>query len=79
MPRYRSKPTEIVAVQFLDVENPPPGVYRHEVFDSFYVVTKQGNAVGIKPGEWVAEESGNRTRHYPIADHIFRARWELID
>ena len=91
MARYRSRPSEIEAVQFdpqgkhrqtlpEGVHCIPPTVDNYaDTICFFWVVTIQGNRVQIKAGEWIITEPDDATRRYPCAPDVFAKRWELID
>lgn len=82
--RYKSKPSEVSAYQLtpamVQKGNPlPPGVMRHHSFDNLcFVTTIQGQNVEVRPGEWIAQE-GDGVHHYPIADEVFRRKYEPIE
>lgn len=75
MTTFRSKPTTIEAEQFLDTNNPPPGVQQQDWI--FYVVTIQGERVPVHVGEWIIKEPTG-DGYYPCADEVFQKRWEPV-
>jgi hypothetical protein len=52
--------------------NPGSGYFAGEVW------TIQGEKVRVHPGEWIVQERGNPERYYPIADVVFKEKYELI-
>ena len=85
MKKYKTKQiTEIEAEQFLPPNQIPSGVMNvySSVDGTTYsgqVVTIQGERVNVKPGEWIVRESDNPDRYYPIADAVFKRKYELIN
>ncbi len=91
--KYRKKPIIVEAVQFLVLEggphrmHPPPGVdydvvgmrTEESIGDlAFFVVTIQGVKTPIKHGEWVITETDG-IHHYPCANDIYAATYELVE
>lgn len=85
MAKYRAKKiTEIEAEQFLPPYGIPHGVFNvYQAPDgigySGEVWTIQGQIVHVKPGEWIVREKDNPERFYPIADSVFRDKYELVE
>ena len=76
--RFRSKPVEIEANQFLHGATAPLGVRTRED-GSCYVVTIHGQETDIAPGDWIIlEPQGDGTRAYPCKPNIFEKRYEPI-
>ena len=42
------------------------------------VWTIQGEKVRVIPGEWIVEEPDMEGRYYPIADEVFRRKYEPV-
>lgn len=84
MAKYRAKQiTEIEAEQFLPPNQIPKGV--SNVYGSTdgttysgQVWTIQGERVNVKAGEWIVQEPDNPERYYPIADEVFKRKYELM-
>ena len=84
MAKYRAKQiTEIEAEQFLPPNQIPKGVFN--VYDSLdgtvysgQVWTIQDERVNVKAGEWIVQEPDNPERYYPIADEVFKRKYELV-
>ena len=84
MAKYRAKQiNEIEAEQFLPPLQIPKGVFNvygspnGEVY-SGQVWTIQGERVNVKAGEWIVQEPDNSERYYPIADEVFKRKYELV-
>ena len=83
MAKYRAKQiTEIEAEQFLP-PNQIPGVFNvygspDGTIYSGQVWTIQGERVNVKAGEWIVQEPDNPDRFYPIADEVFKRKYELV-
>ncbi len=84
MAKYRAKQiNEIEAEQFLPPLQIPKGVFNvygspnSEVY-SGQVWTIQGERVNVKAGEWIVQEPDNSERYYPIADEVFKRKYELV-
>lgn len=91
---YRSKPRQIEAFQWTggpdQTEDPEwivqaikngDVVFRENLDDrcvEMRVTTIQGQWVYCKPGEWIVREEGCEDRFYPIADSVFRERYEAV-
>lgn len=75
MPIFRRKPTTVDAEQFTDAEKPPRGVKFQN--GRWVVITLQGQAVGVKLGEWIVQERAHSERFYPVADEEFRKIYDL--
>jgi len=75
MARFRRKPTEVEAEQFLDKDNPPSGVYKSAAFPTHVVKTLQGVETPVAVGEWIVKETSG-PGHYPVADVEFRRIYE---
>lgn len=75
--KYRSKPVEVEANQFTKRGECPLGVFTRED-GTHYVITTQGQAVPVQPGEWIIIENppGDGTRAYPCSDEVFKKRYE---
>jgi hypothetical protein len=83
MAKYRAKKINVIeAEQFLPPNQIPKGVFNvYEIGEGTFtgqVWTIQGQRVTVKPGEWIVQESGNPERHYPIADEVFRGKYEEV-
>lgn len=84
MARYRAKQiNEVEAEQFLPPHKIPKGVFNVYAFPnsegySGQVRTIQNQIVNVNYGEWIVQEADNPERHYPIADEVFRRKYELI-
>lgn len=89
--KYRSKSMIIEAVQFDPYDahrlELPMGVKGIAAAGAdnwayagciFSVTTIQGQDVHIAPGEWIATEPDG-IHHYPIADSVFRAKYDPIE
>ena len=84
MAKYRAKQiTEIEAEQFLPPNQIPKGVFN--VYGSLdgtvysgQVWTIQDERVNVKAGEWIVQEPDNPERYYPIADEVFKRKYELV-
>jgi hypothetical protein len=84
MAKYRAKQiNQIEAEQFLPPLQIPKGVFNvygspnGEVY-SGQVWTIQGERVNVKSGEWIVQEPDNPERYYPIADEVFKRKYELV-
>ncbi len=84
MAKYRAKQiNEIEAEQFLPPLQIPKGVFNvygspnGKVY-SGQVWTIQGERVNVKAGEWIVQEPDNSERYYPIADEVFKRKYELV-
>jgi len=78
--RFRSKPREIEATQYLADGPLPPGV-KINTNGSRSVTTMQGEEVIVHPGEWIVLEPIQPPvgiRAYPIAQDIFGKFYETI-
>lgn len=79
---------EIEAEQFLPPHQIPKGVMNvyqmgkgTEEDPTWYtgeVWTIQGEKVRVKAGEWIVEEPDMIGRYYPIADEVFRRKYEAV-
>ena len=84
MAKYRAKQiTEIEAEQFLPPNQIPKGVFNvycspDGTVYSCQVLTIQGERVNVKAGEWIVQEPDNPERYYPIADEVFKRKYELV-
>ena len=85
MAKYRSKQiNEIEAEQFLPPNQIPKGVFNvygsspDGTVYSGQVLTIQGERVNVKTGEWIVQEPDNPERYYPIADEVFKRKYELV-
>lgn len=84
MAKYRAKQiTEIEAEQFLPPNQIPKGVFNvygspDGTVYSGQVWTIQGQRVNVKTGEWIVQEPDNPERFYPIADEVFKRKYELV-
>jgi hypothetical protein len=77
---------ELIAAHVLD-NAPLPGVSvtassrhqeRREVWNTRqHVTTIQGQHVQVEPGEWIVQEPDG-IHYYPIADDVFRRKYEPI-
>jgi hypothetical protein len=77
---------ELITAHVLD-KAPLPGVLvagyschpeRREVWSTTqYVTTIQGQRVNVEPGEWIVQEPDG-IHYYPIADDVFRRKYEPI-
>lgn len=88
MKPYRSKPKTVMADQYWPGKNVEGVRYRtagtYEDLDGLqsfregpYVVTKQGQAVSISPGEWVIRERDG-SGYYPCDPDEFKALYEPV-
>jgi len=81
MPKFRTKPREVVAEQFhaypADGEGWPKGV---EVEDGGgpFVTTAHGQRVYLENGDWVIAEPDGRG-YYPCKPDIFADRYEACE
>lgn len=82
MPRFRTKPTEIEAVQFNPHEHPwPHGVHSWEGrpqprdMSWGYVITIHGQKAHVHAGDWIVREPDGE-HYYPVKPHIFAAKYE---
>ena len=83
MPRYRSKPFEIVAVQFDPANRPwPRPVYERTQggVATYYVHNEQfmGASLPLQPGDFVVLEHTNHMVPYPMAQEMFDNLYDLI-
>lgn len=83
MAKYKSKQiTEIEAEQFLPPLQIPEGVFNvYEIAPNIFsgqVWTIQGERVNVSAGEWIVQEPDNPERYYPIADEVFKRKYELV-
>lgn len=84
MAKYRAKQiTEIEAEQFLPPNQIPRGMINVYISPdgtiySGEVWTIQGEIVNVKAGEWVVQEPDSPERYYPIADEVFKRKYELV-
>lgn len=90
MPKFRSKPTEIEAWRYTEMEVAPDWL-RKAVSDGDVVArqnydegclelrltTVQGQWVYAKPGEWIIRENVEG-RFYPCADDVFQQHYEAV-
>jgi hypothetical protein len=82
VPKFRSKPKVITAVQFLDgrpfphpnIQQEPKGVepVQYAVWNRLH-----GSWIAIKFGDWVRVDDDNDT--YPIDSEYMRANYDLIE
>jgi hypothetical protein len=93
MPRFRSKPREVEAIQWFPGTD-VPGVfvedpYRREleVMEPdlppglpvrYFVVTIHRQRAYLEPGDWVVTEPDGK-RHYPVKDEIFRETYTPVE
>lgn len=76
--KFRSKPIEIEANQFLHGATAPIGVRTRED-GSCYVVTIHGQETEVIPGDWIILEPGsNGATSYPCRPDIFERRYEPV-
>lgn len=88
MPKFRSRPVEVEAVQWFKPGD-HPAVERKPLYDlagpinnprrlgwSFEVLGKQGWS-RVNPGDWIITEPDG-SGHYPCADSVFCAKYEEI-
>ncbi len=86
MRKFRPVSTEtIYAEQFLPPGKIPDGVMNVRLISvgdtklyTGQVTTIQGEVVVIKSGEWVVREKQDPSRHYPVADDVFRDKYEPV-
>lgn len=77
MAKFRSRPAEIEAEQFVAYSDRwPPGVQVEEG-EAPFVVTAHGQRVYLEGGEWIVKEPTG-DGYYPVKPDIFEKRWELI-
>ncbi len=75
--KFRSKPIEVEAFQWLGSGNPShPAVYCGDD-QLWYVVTIHGQRAYLAPGDWVITEPDGK-HHYPCKPDIFAARYQKI-
>lgn len=81
--RFRSKPTEIEAEQFLE-HNPLPfyplPVVSHDG-ERWYVTTFDGKAVNVQLGQWIILENPGDPeddRAYPCSPEVFARKYEPV-
>ncbi len=84
MAKYIAKQrNRIEAEQFLPPYQIPKGVFNvylspdGDIY-SGQVWTIQGEIVNVKAGEWIVQEPDNSERYYPIADEVFKRKYELL-
>lgn len=87
MAKFRSRPVEIEAEQFLGFYATPwpPGVQMDDLSNDpdqdiryqFYVVTAHGQHTFVVAGDWIVTEP-NGQGYYPVKPEIFETRWEPI-
>ena len=77
--KYRSKPVEIEANQFLKRGECPLGV-RTDEDGSHCVVTIHGDKICVEPGDWIILEDppGDGTRAYPCKPDVFLRKYEKV-
>ncbi len=75
MARYRARPVEVEAVQWLK-----PGDHHAVIRDveADYIDTKSGRQ-SVEPGDWIIAEMDGSGQHYPVKPHIFAEKYEAID
>jgi len=76
MPRFRSRPTEITAEQFLPPHYIPRGV-KIENGGRAFVTTIHEQRVYLERGDWIVPEPDG-IHFYPIKPDIFEKKYELI-
>lgn len=74
--RFRKKPVEIEAVQFLDSATAPKGVFVEED-GRCYVVTVHPQRCYLQPGDWIIPEPDGE-HFYPCRPDIFEATYESV-
>jgi hypothetical protein len=73
--KFRKKPVIIDAVQFINSEKDPVGVYRRTEDDTPYVVTIHNQRCYIESGDWIIPEPDG-VHYYPCKPDIFEATYE---
>lgn len=78
MTRYRAKPVEVEAVQWLK-----PGDHQAVLHDGQggfnYIDTISGGRQLVEPGDWIIAEIDGSGQHYPCRPHIFAEKYESIE
>ena len=76
MAKYRKKPIEVEAVQY--IRPPAPhGVFIDETGKAS-VVTIHGHRTPVNPGDWIITEPDG-VHHYPCKPEVFAATYEPAD
>ena len=75
MPRFRKKPVEIEATQFIPDEPAPDGVLIHA--DGSATISTLEGAMTVSPGDWVI--TGVKGEHYPCKPDIFEMTYEPVE
>ena len=74
--RFRKRPIEVEAEQFLHPATSPRGVFTEEDGRA-YVITIHLQKVYLESGDWILPEPDGE-HFYPVKDDIFRATYEAV-
>lgn len=74
--KFRSKPVEIEAEQFVHPATVPCGVHASENGE-YWVVTIHGQKTSVALGDWIIQEPDGE-HYYPCKPDIFEKRYEVV-